>query len=128
MIKKHSVYFYTGVANALIALSIIPIRTTAIGQTSAGKYLLGSAPSFFGILALLMLLLSAIKPKSSSTFWSTVIMVTAGTIAHEILQNWTGKTFDYLDLAAILCGFLTFCSTHIITRRLTKTRSNQPAG
>ncbi|MBN2704618.1 MAG: hypothetical protein JXR23_10455 [Pontiellaceae bacterium] len=121
MIKKQSVWFSAGVANALIALSVIPIRTTTIGQTSAGKYLLGSAPSFFGILALLMLLLSTIKPKSSSTFWITVIIVTAGTFAHEILQYWTGKTFDYIDLAAIFCGFLAFCSIHFITRRLSKT-------
>lgn len=120
MIKTQSVYFYAGVVNALVALSVIPIRTTPIGQTASGKYVLGSAPSFFGILALLMLLLPAIKPKSSYTFWIIVIAATAGTLVHEILQNWSGKTFDYHDLGAILCGFLAFCLIHLISARLTK--------
>jgi len=125
VISKQSLYFYAGVANALIALAIIPIRTTTIGQSHVGAHLLGSAPSFFGLLALLMLLFSAIKPKASSTFWIIVIIITAGTLAHEILQNWTGRVFDYLDIIAILCGFLTFCLINIITGRLSKTRPNQ---
>lgn len=124
MTTKPSFYFYAGVANALAALAIIPIRTTTIGQNPAVTKLLGSAPSYFGLLALLMLLLSVIKPKSPSTVWMTVIIVTAGTLAHEILQNWTGRIFDYLDLIAILCGFLTFSSIYIITGKLTKAGSN----
>jgi len=118
-------YFRGGVASALVALAIIPIRTTTIGQSPAAARLLGSAPSFFGLLALLLLLLSTIKPKSSYLYWIIVITITAGTLTHEILQNWTGKTFDYRDLEAIACGFLAFCLIHFITRGLTKRNSNR---
>lgn len=125
MTTRPSFYFYAGAANALMALAIIPIRTTTIGQNAAVEKLLGSAPSYFGLLALLMLLLSVINPKSPFTVWMTVIIVTAGTLAHEFLQNWTGKIFDYRDLIAILCGFLTFSSIYMITKRLTKEASNE---
>ena len=124
-IAKTPFYFYAGVANALGTLAIIPIRKTEFGKSHIGSQLLGSAPSFLGILALLMLLLSALKPKSPKAFWIIVITVTGGTLVHEILQNWTEKIFDYLDLAAILCGFLTFCSIHLITSRVTRNWSNQ---
>lgn len=113
-------YFYAGVLNALAALAIIPIRTTGFGKSSIGSQMSGSAPSFFGILALLMLLVSVLKPKSPKAFWLFVITITGGTLLHEILQNWSGKTFDYLDLGAILCGLLVFCSIHLSTLRLTK--------
>lgn len=124
MTIQPSFFFYTGVVNALAALAIIPMRTTTIGQTPAVAKLLGSAPSYFGLLALLMLLLSVIKPKSPFTVWITAIIVTAGTLAHEILQNWTGRIFDSLDLIAIICGFLTFSLIYIIAGKFTKAESN----
>ncbi|QDU54389.1 hypothetical protein [Aeoliella mucimassa] len=107
--KQRSLYFYAGVGSALFALSVNPLRQTAFGQSSTGRGLLGSAPSFFGVLALLMLLLAVIKPKSASMVWVTAIVVTAGTLAHEVLQKWNENTFDNADLIAIVCSFLVFC-------------------
>ncbi|MDF7802171.1 hypothetical protein P4C99_22050 [Pontiellaceae bacterium B1224] len=125
MKSKASFYFYAGVTTALLALAVIPIRRTLFGQDPVVAQLLGPAPSFFGVLALLMLILAAIKPKSPLTVWITAIIVTAGTLTHEILQSWTRRVFDYLDLIAIICGFFVFCLFHIISGRASKKRSNQ---
>ena len=116
MSNRRALHFGVGVASAVIALSVNPLRRTAFGHTSIGRGLLGSAPSFFGVLALLLLLLVVIKPKSSLTLWAIAIVVTLGTLAHELLQKWNANTFDYFDLLAIVCGFGVFCLMHMMTR------------
>jgi len=89
------------IASFLIATLIkLYLRPYYFGNDHFSKLLLGSLPNFFYVLGF-----SFIYPlfKGLISFKQHVIAVffiTLGTIAYEIEQLWTERTFDYTDIIA----------------------------
>lgn len=117
-------YFYVGVASAICTFTVIWIRAITNAPSALVSHILGSAPSFFGLLALLMLLLAVIKPKTASTLWISVIVISAGTLAHEAHQFRTVRVFDYFDVIAIACGAAAFHLIHVVYETMNRDRDS----
>jgi len=89
------------IASFLIATLIkLYLRPYYFGNDHFYKLLLGSLPNFFYVLGL-----SFIYPlfKGSISFKQhaiSVFFIALGTIAYEIEQLWTERTFDYTDIIA----------------------------
>ena len=43
-------------------------------------------------------------PKHNSPSWFASSVVTTGILTYEIEQNWSSRTFDYLDIVATIIG------------------------
>ncbi len=96
------IYFSIIVIASILIATLIKLyfRPYYSGNNHFYKLLLGSLPNFFYVLGF-----SFIYPlfKGSISFKQHVIAVlfiTLGTIAYEIEQLWTERTFDYLDIIA----------------------------
>jgi len=99
---NNRIYFSIFVFVSILLATLIKLyfRPYYSGNNHFYKLLLGSLPNFFYVLGF-----SFIYPlfKSSISFKQHVIAVffiTLGTIAYEIEQLWTERTFDYLDIVA----------------------------
>lgn len=96
------IYFSIIVTASILIATLFKLyfRPYYSGNNHFYKLLLGSLPNFFYVLGF-----SFIYPlfKGSISFKQHVIAVffiTLGTIAYEIEQLWTERTFDYLDIIA----------------------------
>jgi len=95
------------IASFLIATLIkLYLRPYYSGSNHFYKLLLGSLPNFFYTLGF-----SFIYPLFSHSiqlnkYILTVFFITLGTIAYEIEQLWTKRTFDYIDIIASIIAAL----------------------
>lgn len=102
MKPNNRIYFSIFVIVSILLATFIKLyfRPYYSGDNHFYKLFLGSLPNFFYVLGF-----SFIYPlfKGSISFKQHVIAVffiTLGTIAYEIEQLWTERTFDYLDIIA----------------------------
>jgi len=65
--------------------------------------LLNCLPSFFATTGLCMLPLIIVKKQHIKTMG----FVVSGLLIYEMEQHWTDRTFDILDIIAIILGYLT---------------------
>ena len=99
--NRRSYFAIIIIASFLIATLInLYLRPYYSGNNHFYKLLLGSLPNFFYVLGFSFIYPLFKGSISSKQHAISVFFITLGTIAYEIEQVWTEKTFDYLDVVA----------------------------
>jgi hypothetical protein len=115
-------YFTMFIASLLVALLVRFNREKYYGTSESIDFLLGSAPSFFYLFGLLMLITIFSKAQKYSKFLQYAVFVSLGALAYELEQYWTERTFDIADIAASILATVLYLCLH--SRIFRKYRDN----
>jgi hypothetical protein len=118
-LRNNKFYIASFLVCFISAVIVKQCRENYAGDVGLIVVLMGSLPSFLALFGFIALVPLVHKNITFPAFIKTTIFIVIGSLAYEIEQVFSSRTFDYNDVFAIIMAWLLMLGLHRIEKAQT---------